>query len=71
MSIKIYVNGKIEDLGNNINITELLSIKKIRPEVVTVELNDKILERSKYNETFLKESDRIEFVYYMGGGHAV
>jgi len=68
MGIAIYLNGKKEEFGENISISKLLEAKKIRPEVVTVELNDKIIERDKYQLTLLKGDDRLEFVYYMGGG---
>lgn len=68
MGIAIYLNGKEEEFGENISISKLLEAKKIRPEVVTVELNDKIIERDKYQLTLLKGDDRLEFVYYMGGG---
>lgn len=64
----IFINGKKEKLAGSISLGELLEQKKIRPEVVTVELNDKIIEKAKYKETLLKSDDRLEFVYYMGGG---
>jgi len=66
--MNIVINSKKETLENNISVAELLARKKIKPEVVTVELNDKILEKSKYSEISLKNDDRLEFVYYMGGG---
>jgi len=64
----IVINGKKEVVDSNFTIATLLEKKKIRPEVVTVELNDSIVERSKYQETELKSDDRLEFVYFMGGG---
>ena len=64
----IYLNGKKEAVKDGLNISRLLEVKKIRPEVVTVELNDKILEKDKYRLTVLNPGDRLEFVYYMGGG---
>lgn len=70
MGITIVLNGKKEDITEGMNIAKLLEAKKIRPEVVTVELNDQIIERLKYSDTYLKEKDRLEFVYYMGGGYA-
>ncbi|MBU3911183.1 MAG: cysteine synthase A [Candidatus Omnitrophica bacterium] len=66
--MNILINGKKEELKDVVTVAKLLEQKKIRPEVVTVELNDVILEKSKHNETFLKDDDRLEFVYYMGGG---
>lgn len=60
--------AKKEEVKDNISISELLEAKKIRPEVVTVELNEKIIERSKYSQTKISPEDKLEFVYYMGGG---
>ncbi len=66
--MNILINGKKEALEDSISVAELLARKKIKPEVVTVELNDKILEKSKYSGISLKSDDKLEFVYYMGGG---
>ncbi|MCM8826967.1 MAG: sulfur carrier protein ThiS [Candidatus Omnitrophica bacterium] len=68
MGIIIYLNGKKEEISKDTNISKLLEIKKIRPEVVTVEVNEKIIEREKYSQVYLKDNDKVEFVYYMGGG---
>lgn len=66
--MKIYLNGKVEEIDNEISISELLKRKNIRPEVVTVEVNDKIIERNNFSNTIIKEGDRVEFVFFMGGG---
>lgn len=68
MPTTIYLNGKKEDIQDDMNVSGLLYLKKIRPEVVTVELNERIIERNKYGQTALKAGDKLEFVYYMGGG---
>lgn len=68
MSMTIHLNGKREEIEDDMSILGLLEAKKIKPEVVTVELNDKIIEKDKYPITLLKPNDRLEFVYYMGGG---
>ncbi|MFN7169982.1 MAG: sulfur carrier protein ThiS, partial [Candidatus Omnitrophota bacterium] len=64
----VFVNGKKEEISEGINLSQLLAIKNIRPEVVTVEVNEKIIERKDYQNIYLKDNDRVEFVYYMGGG---
>ena len=69
MAITIQLNGKKEDLKDSMSVSQLLSEKKIRPEVVTVELNDRIVERADYDKTAIKDKDKLEFVYYMGGGY--
>ncbi len=68
MAIKIFLNGKEESLENEISILELLKKKNIRPEVVTVELNEKIIDRKDYSTTIIKDGDKLEFVFFMGGG---
>lgn len=68
MSIFIYLNGKKEEVDGVTTLSGFLEAKKIRPEVVTVELNEEIIEKNKYSEILLKDNDRLEFVYYMGGG---
>lgn len=68
MAITIVLNGKKEEVQNGLSISKLLEVRNIRPEVVTVELNEQIIERSKYPEIILNANDRLELVYYMGGG---
>ncbi|MFH1542646.1 MAG: cysteine synthase A [bacterium] len=71
MSINIKLNGKFEEVKDVVTVGELLQEKKIRYEVVTVEVNEKILERTAFDSTKLKANDQVEFVYYMGGGQTV
>lgn len=69
MPIKILLNGKEEELEGEMSITELLKKKNIRPEVVTVEVNEKIIQRKDYQREILKDNDRIEIVFHIGGGN--
>ena len=71
MSFNIIVNGKPEVLEKEILIDELLRRKNIRREIVTIELNEKIVDRKDFGSTILKEGDKLEFVYYMGGGQDI
>jgi len=38
------------------------------PDMVSVELNGQILKRSDFENTVLKDGDKAEFLYFMGGG---
>ncbi|NQT30309.1 MAG: cysteine synthase A [Candidatus Saganbacteria bacterium] len=71
MSIKIVINGKKEELDDSLLLIDLLKLKEIKPEVVTVEINDQIVGKGAYQITLVKDGDRLEFVYYMGGGQDV
>ncbi len=66
--MNVYLNGKKEEIADGMTLSKLLEARKIRPEVVTVELNDNIVEKDKFKDTELKPDDKLEFVYYMGGG---
>ena len=38
------------------------------PDMVSVELNGKILRRTEFESTTLNDGDRVKFRYFMGGG---
>ena len=56
MAIIIYLNGKKEEIESGTSISMLLDAKKIRPEVVTVELNNEIIGKDKYQATSLSQT---------------
>ena len=68
--MKLWINGTEESVDNdNLNISELLKVKKVKmPEMVSVELNDEFLNRENFDKINIKEGDKIEFLYFMGGG---
>ncbi|HEX8751154.1 MAG TPA: sulfur carrier protein ThiS [Nitrospira sp.] len=65
--MQVKINGKDEEfLGGS--VLDLLKAKKIEPQMVAVEVNDSMVEREHLGATQLKEGDRLEFLFYMGGG---
>ncbi len=66
--IKIKLNGKTQEISSGMNVSDLLLKWKIRPELVTVEINENILQKLDYEGTKIQEGDNVEFVFYMGGG---
>jgi len=67
--MKLIVNGKESQLAGDMTVTELLTEQNVKmPEMVSVELNGQILRRSDFEHTVLKEGDKVEFLYFMGGG---
>ncbi len=66
--MEIIVNGKKEIINEGITINEFLGNKKIRPEVVTIELNEVILNRAEYESVKIRAGDKLEIVFFMGGG---
>ncbi len=65
--MQVKINGKTEDIHGG-TVLDLLKAKNIEPQMVAIEVNDGMLERSHLATTTLKEGDQIEFLFYMGGG---
>jgi sulfur carrier protein len=38
------------------------------PEIVSVELNGRFLRRTEFESTALGYNDKVDFLYFMGGG---
>jgi sulfur carrier protein len=67
--MKITVNGKQVDCLDGITVSGLLAEQKVKaPEMVSVELNGRILRRADFVGAILKNHDEVEFLYFMGGG---
>ncbi|HZK53827.1 MAG TPA: sulfur carrier protein ThiS [Desulfosporosinus sp.] len=68
-ALVIKVNGKDVNLENEVTIEELLVLQNIvRPDYVTVQVNNKFLEQDRYHQVMVKDHDAIEFLFFMGGG---
>jgi sulfur carrier protein len=67
--MNVTVNDKQTELSDTITVSELLTSQDVKmPEMVSVELNGKILKRSEFDTRTLADGDSIEFLYFMGGG---
>jgi sulfur carrier protein len=67
--MKLVING--EDVGSKdgISVSQLLVEQNVKmPEMVSVELNGNIVRRENFDTTNLAEGDKVEFLYFMGGG---
>ncbi len=70
--MNLVVNGKETNITDGLTVSQLLVQEKVKmPDMVSVELNGQILRRTKFEETILKDDDKVEFLYYMGGGSVV
>ena len=68
MTIKI--NGEQKTLDqDSLTLAELLIANQVEsPDVVTVQINGKFLERSLFGTTRIQAGDEVDFLYYLGGG---
>jgi sulfur carrier protein len=67
--MKVTINGKQDDISEGLTVDKLLAERNVRmPDMVSVELNGDILRRSLFETTSVQEGDKVEFIYFMGGG---
>jgi sulfur carrier protein len=67
--MKLTVNGEKLKLENRLTVKGLLENRDVKsPDMVSVELNGRILRKSEFEDTELNDGDNVEFLYFMGGG---
>jgi sulfur carrier protein len=67
--MKITVSGKEIDVEEGITVSRLMEQLSVEtPQYVTVAVNKAFLPMERYECRVLQEGDRVEFLYYMGGG---
>lgn len=65
----ITVAGEKKEVKDGITVSELIEQEKVEtPQYVTVSINEEFVESGTFDTTVLKESDNVEFLYFMGGG---
>ena len=66
---KIYVNGDAQEVNLPLNVTELIKQLLVEnPEMVSVQVNEEFAEREDWDKTQILEGDKVDFLYFMGGG---
>lgn len=66
---QIIVNDEKQEVSLPLTLTELIKINKVfQPEMVTIQVNEDFAEKEDYEKIQLKDGDRVDFLYFMGGG---
>lgn len=66
---KIEVNGEARDINLPLNVKELIQQLLVEsPEMVSVQVNEEFAEREDWDKIQIHEGDKVDFLYYMGGG---
>ena len=72
MVAKIYVNGDAQEVNLPLNVSELIKQLLVEnPEMVSVQVNEEFAERDNWDSIQIKEGDKVDFLYFMGGGQAL
>lgn len=66
---KIYVNDEEQVVGLPLSLTGLIKQLNVEnPEMVSVQVNEEFAEREEWDNIQVKEGDKVDFLYFMGGG---
>jgi thiamine biosynthesis protein ThiS len=71
--MNLQINGEpraFEDSApsSQFTLAALIDSLAMKPDRVAVELNRDIVPRDRWQETLLKDGDRLEIVHFVGGG---
>jgi cysteine synthase A len=66
--MRITINGKPEEVEAGSTVASLLAKREVEPRMVSVELNGRILDREDFGDAKLSEGDKLELLFFMGGG---
>ena len=65
--MQLTINGKPEALEVS-TVLDVLKTKDIDPQLVAVELNTQMVDQEHFGTTSVKDGDKLEFLFFMGGG---
>ena len=65
--MQLTINGKTENLEVS-TVMDVLKAKDIDPQLVAVEVNTQMIDQENLGTASLKEDDKVEFLFFMGGG---
>ncbi|BAM07422.1 putative thiamine biosynthesis protein [Leptospirillum ferrooxidans C2-3] len=68
VAMRMLVNGKRKDVPEGTSLSSYLEIEGLDPQLVSMELNGRIVEREEWPSTLLNEDDELEILFFMGGG---
>lgn len=63
----VRINGNDTDAAGK-TIADYLQIANYDVRTIVVELNEEIVDKTKYNETIIQDGDVVEIISFMGGG---
>ena len=66
--MSVTVNGERSDEAAGKSLSELVADLKLNSRLIAVELNGSVISRRDWEQTEIREGDRLEIVHFVGGG---
>jgi thiamine biosynthesis protein ThiS len=67
-TIQIVVNGEPREVPQGFNLEQLLRFLEVNPDRVAIERNLEIVRKPEWPATQVLPGDRLEVVWFVGGG---
>lgn len=64
----IFVNGKKQEVADNLTVSQLVDNLKLNKELIAVEVNCNVVRKVEYDKHQLNENDEVEILTLIGGG---
>lgn len=64
----ICVNGTNQEIPNGSTLADLIELFQLKKKSIALELNRKVVDRTKFADTRLQDRDTVEIVHFVGGG---
>ncbi len=64
----LHINGEPREFPDRLTVAALVAQLGMKADRVAVELNLKIVPRTNWETTALKDGDQLEIVHFVGGG---
>lgn len=66
--MEVVLNGNIEKLNEEMNLSEFVVSKGLNPDTIIVEHNENIVKKQEWTSVILRDKDRLEILNFVGGG---
>ena len=66
--LDIQLNGTKRSVNDSCTVHDLLVLQQLNPSHVVIEINETILAKDTYAVTRIQPDDRIEILWFVGGG---
>ena len=66
----LHINGEPREFPDGLTLAALVQHLGMKADRVAVELNLEIVSRASWEQTQLKDGDKLEIVHFVGGGNS-
>ena len=66
--MQVFINGEAREIDGEMTVRGLLDHFSLPAERVAIELNKNVVRKKDWEETPVRDADRIEIVHFVGGG---